>query len=447
MENTSIINEKLPLGKTTVLGFQHVLVMYSAAVIVPILLGNAIGLSQADITFLISADLFTCGIATLLQVIGIGKHIGIKLPVVLGCAVITLGPMISIGKAEGLTSVYGAIIASSVFVFIASFFIDKILIFFPKLVTGSLVAIVGFSLVPIALQDVAGGVGSDNYGDPVNLGLGLLVLIIVLVINKFFKGFTRAIAVLLALVIGTLIAAALGMVDPAPLGEAKIFQLITPFHFGLPTFTFNGILTMSVFLLITIVESVGIFSLISDICEVKLDKKDYSKGIRAEAIAQFLGGALNSFPYVTFSENAGLMTVTGVRSRRPVIAAGIILILLGVIPKFATLATLIPPAVLGGATVAIFGTIGANGIKILSEANLHKTNNILTVAVAVGLGIGISVNQEMFTQLPELVALLFGNGIFTGTFAAIILNAIFNFKDIKEHFRKEKELKLAQVKK
>ena len=243
---------------------------------------------------------------------------------------------------------------------------------------------------------------------------------------------------MIALILGTVIAYFLGLVDFAAVQEASLFQLVTPFHFGIPQFTLNGILTMSIFLLINIVKSVGIFALISDICEVKLDKKDYGKGIRAEGISQIIGGAFNSFPYVTFSENAGLMTITGVRSRFPVIAAGIILIILGIIPKFAALATLIPPAVLGGATVAIFGTVGANGIKILSEADLGKTNNLLTVAVSVGLGIAISVTPDMFSQLPELVALLFGNGIFTGTLCAIVLNIIFNFKDIKNHYKKDK---------
>lgn len=150
------INEKIPVSKLTILGFQHVLVMYSAAVIVPIILANALQLSNLDLAFLISADLFTCGIATFLQSFGIGRFIGIKLPVVLGCAVITLGPMISIGKTGGMTVLYGAILLSSVLVFACSFFINKIIKFFPPIVIGSLVTIIGFSLVPLALQDMAG---------------------------------------------------------------------------------------------------------------------------------------------------------------------------------------------------------------------------------------------------------------------------------------------------
>lgn len=431
MTNTDIINQKSPLGKTAVLGFQHVLVMYSAAVIVPILLGSALNLNAKDLAFLISADLFTCGIATLLQVIGIGKFIGIKLPVVLGCAVITLGPMISIGKADGLPAVYGAIMVSGIFVFLISFVIDKIMPFFPKIVTGSLVTIIGFSLVPIALRDFGGGY-SDSFGEPKNILLGLFVLVLIILINRFFTGFIRAIAVLIGIVAGTIAATFLGMVSFDSVRQAEIFHFVTPFYFGMPKFTLNGVLTMCLFLLINIVESVGIFTVISDICETKLDTEDYAKGIRAEAAAQVLGGFFNSFPYVTFSENAGVMTITGVRNRYPVAAAGIILIILGVIPKFAALATIIPAPVLGGATIAIFGTIGANGIKLLSQVDLSKSNNLLIIAASVGLGIGTTVMPDLFTKLPELVSLLFGNGIFTGTLTAIVLNILFNYDEIKE---------------
>lgn len=440
MKNTTIINEKFPLLKTSVLGFQHVLVMYSGAVIVPILLANALHLTSEQMGFLISADLFTCGIATLLQVIGIGKHIGIRLPVVLGCAMITLSAMISVGSVYGLPAVYGSIIVSGIFVFCVSFVIDKIMVFFPKLVVGCLVTIVGFSLVPVALRDFGGGY-SDSFGSPQNLILGGFVLMLIILINRFFTGFMKSVAVLVGLSAGTIIGYALGMVNFDTVASAKMFQFVTPFYFGAPTFKLNAILIMCVFLVITMVESVGIFTLIADICEAEIETKDFGKGIRAEGIAQILGGIFNSFPYVTFSENAGVMTITGVRSRYPVAAAGIILMILGVIPKFAALATIIPAPVLGGATLAIFGTIGANGIKILAETNLTKDHNLLIIATSVGMGLGSAVFPDLYSKLPELPRLLLGNGIFIGTLTALLLNMLFNYSEIKEHrTRIQKEL-------
>jgi xanthine permease len=427
-----VLNERISAGKLTILGFQHVLVMYSAAVIVPILLASALQLSQEDLAFLISADLFTCGIATFLQSFGLGKFVGIKLPVVLGCAVITLGPMISIGKNMGLPAIYGAILLSGVVVFLFSFVIHKILKFFPPVVTGSLVTIIGFSLTPLALQDMAGGFGSPTYGSLDNYFIGFLVLAIILVINRFCSGFTKAIAILLGLVLGTVIANFFGMVDFTQVGKAGWLKFVQPFYFGMPEFTVNGVVTMCIFLLINIVESVGIFYMIADICEVKISPRDIANGIRAEGCAQILGGIFNSFPYVTFSENAGLMTVTGVRNRYVLTAASVILIALGIIPKFAALTTIIPHPVLGGAMICLFGTIGANGIKILSDVDFKRNENLIIVACSVGIGLSTSVTPGLFEKMPELLKMLLGNGIFTGTFTAILLNTFFHYKEIMQ---------------
>lgn len=424
------INEKISVSKLTVLGFQHVLVMYSAAVIVPIILANALQLSNEDLAFLISADLFTCGIATFLQSFGIGRFVGIKLPVVLGCAVITLGPMISIGKSGGLTVLYGAILLSSILVFASSFFINKIIKFFPPIVIGSLVTIIGFSLVPIALQDMAGGFGAENFGDPKNYIVSIFVLIVILLINRFCKGFLKSIAILIGLVLGTIFASFFGMVDFSHLHTTEWVKFVTPLHFGAPEFTFDSVVVMSIFLVISVAESVGIFYMIADICEVKLTPKDIANGIRAEGCAQFLGGLFNSFPYVTFSENAGLMTVTGVRNRFVLVAAAIILIILGLVPKFAVLTTLIPHPVLGGAMICLFGTIGANGIKILSNIDFKRNENIMIVACSIGIGLGTTVTPGLFNEMPEIVKMLLENGIFTGTVTAILLNILFNYREM-----------------
>ncbi|MGG3806241.1 nucleobase:cation symporter-2 family protein [Metabacillus fastidiosus] len=433
MKRNSVINEKVPISKLGILGFQHVLVMYSGAVLVPLILGAAIGLSAKEIAFLISVDLFTCGIATLLQVVGIGRFVGIKLPILLGCAIISLAPMIMIAKNEGLPAMYGAIIVSGVYVFILSFFVHKIIKFFPKIVIGCLVTIIGFSLIPPALKDMAGGVNSPNFGDPKNYLLAIVVVFIILSVNKFFHGFFKAIAVLVGLVVGTTIGYFMGMVNFESVAKAQWFEIVTPFYFGLPEFKISAILIMCIFATITVIESIGMYSLIGDICEEEITKNDVSRGVRAEGLAQIIGGVFNAFPYVTFSENAGIMSMTGVKARSVIISASMFLIALGIIPKFSALATIIPPPVLGGAMLVIFGMIGSIGIKMLSEVDLSNNNNLLIVACSISLGIGISVIPGLLDKMPELIQLLFGNGIFTGTLTAILLNIYFNFKDIKSY--------------
>lgn len=433
MEKNSVIDEKVPLSKLGILGFQHVLVMYSGAVLVPLILGAAIGLSTKEIAFLISVDLFTCGIATLLQVVGIGRFVGIKLPILLGCAIISLAPMIMIAKNDGLPTMYGAIIASGIYVFILSFFVHKIVKFFPKIVIGCLVTIIGFSLIPPALKDMAGGASSSNFGDPKNYILAITVVFIILTVNKFFHGFFKAIAVLVGLVAGTIIGYFMGMVNFESVASAKWIEIVTPFYFGPPEFKMSAIFIMCIFATITVVESIGMYSLIGDICEKTITKNDVSRGVRAEGLAQVIGGIFNAFPYVTFSENAGIMSMTGVKARSVIISASGFLIALGIIPKFSALATIIPPPVLGGAMLVIFGMIGSIGIKMLSEVDLSNNNNLLIIACSISLGIGISVIPGLLDKMPEIIQLLLGNGIFTGTLTAILLNIYFNFKDIKNY--------------
>ena len=284
--------------------------------------------------------------------------------------------------------------------------------------------------MPLALQDMAGGIGSKNFGAPQNYLVAIFVLLIILMINRFCKGFMKSIAILIGLIAGTVLAGFLGMVDFSYLGKADWVKFVTPLHFGMPEFTFNSVVVMSIFLVISVAESVGIFYMIADICEVKITPKDIANGIRAEGCAQFLGGLFNSFPYVTFSENAGLMSVTGVRNRYVLVAAAAILVILGLVPKFAVLTTLIPHPVLGGAMICLFGTIGANGIKILSGVDFKRNENIIIVACSIGIGLGTTVTPGLFNEMPEILKMLLENGIFTGTVTAIVLNTLFNYNEI-----------------
>lgn len=421
--------EKLNPWKVGTLGFQHVLAMYAGAVIVPLIVGPAIGLNAQQLAYLISIDLFTCGIATLLQVIG-GKHFGIRLPVILGCTFTAVGPMIAIGNLQGITAIYGAIIASGIIVMILSQFMSKIMRFFPPVVTGSVVAIIGVSLIPVAMNNAAGGLGSPDYGSAKNLFLAAFTLVLIILMNRFFKGYMKAISVLMSLVAGTIAAYFMGLVSFSEVSQASWFHVVQPFYFGFPTFNPSAILTMTLVAIVSMIESTGVFLALGDVCERKLDSKDIKKGLRAEGLAVVIGGIFNAFPYTSFSQNVGLVALTKVKTRNVVIAAGVILMTLGLLPKVAALTTIIPMAVLGGAMIPMFGMVISSGIRMLSAVDFSKNENLLIVACSIGIGLGSAVVPQIFESLPTSARLLVENGIVLGSITAILLNLVFNYKDL-----------------
>ncbi|MBU3144009.1 nucleobase:cation symporter-2 family protein [Clostridium sp. CF012] len=429
LNQPDLINEKLPIKTLLPLGLQHVLAMYAGALAVPIIVGTAIGLTPQQIGYLVAADLFTCGIATLIQSLGFGKHIGVKLPVIMGCSFVSVAPMITIGKASGLPVIYGAVICAGIFVVLISFFFGKLLKFFPSLVTGTVIMIVGLSLIPVALNDAAGGYG-PTHGNPKNLILAGIVVIFICILNRYFKGFMQATSVLLGLVFGTILASFMGMVDMSAVSSAGWFRVVTPFYFGLPKFELGPIFTMCLISLILMIEAVGVFIGVSNICGKKVENSEIVSGLRGEGIAQILGGVFNSFPYTTFSQNVGLVALSGIKSRYVTVCSGIILICLGIIPKIAALATIIPHAVLGGATLAMFGMVAVSGIRILSTVDLTKTGNMLTIALAVGIGISSKVSPGLFDQLPYALKFVLEDGIVAGSIVAIFGNIFFNYKEI-----------------
>ena len=411
--------------KTASLGIQHVLAMYAGAVIVPLIVGGALGLTGEQLTYLVSIDIFMCGIATLLQVWK-NKFFGIGLPVVLGCTFTAVGPMISIGAKYGITSIYGSILASGLFVIIISTFFGKLVRFFPPVVTGSVVTIIGITLIPVAMNNMAGGEGSADYGSMDNLLLAFGTLIFILVLYKMFTGFIRSVSILLGLVAGTIASMFMGKVNFSEVGEASWFHMAQPFYFGMPTFDIAAILTMILVAMVSLVESTGVYFALGDITDRKLSEEDLSKGYRAEGLAIFLGGIFNVFPYTAYSQNVGLIQLSGVKKSNVIYAAATFLIILGLVPKIGALTTVIPSAVLGGAMVAMFGMVVAYGIKMLSRVDFSSQENLLIIACSVGMGLGVTAVPELFSKMPEAVRILTDNGIVAGSLMAIFLNLFFN---------------------
>lgn len=407
------------------LAIQHVLAMYAGAVIVPLIIGGALKLSGPQLTYLVSIDILTSGVATILQVWQ-NRFFGIGLPIVLGCTFTAVGPIIAIGGQYGLSTIYGSIIASGVIVILIANFFGKLVKFFPPVVTGSVVTIIGMTLIPVAMNNVAGGQGSRDFGAVSNLGLAFGTLLFIIVIYRFFKGFIRSIAILLGLLAGTMAAALMGKVHFSAVGDASWLQIVKPFYFATPSFDPAPIITMTLVAIVSLVESSGVYFALSDITGRKLTEKDLVKGYRAEGLASILGGLFNSFPYTTYSQNVGLVQLSGVKSKKVIYTAGAILILLGFIPKIAALTTVIPTPVLGGAMIAMFGMVISAGIRMLSKVDFSSQENLLIIACSIGMGLGVTTVPTLFEHLPNAIKILSNSGIVAGSLTAIFLNVVFN---------------------
>lgn len=415
----------LSKSKIVSLGIQHVLAMYAGAVIVPLIVGAGIGLTGEQLTYLVSIDIMMCGIATFLQVYQ-NKFFGIGLPVVLGCTFTAVGPIIAIGNQYSVGSIYGAIIASGLIVVVISKYFSKLVKFFPPVVTGSVVTVIGVTLIPVAMNNLAGGQGSSNFGAVENVLLGFGTLLFILAIFRFFNGFIRSIAILLGILAGTLAASFMGMVDFSAVKEASWFHLPKLFFIETPEFQVMPIVTMTLVAIVSLVESTGVYFALSDICEKKINEHDIARGYRSEGIAIVLGGIFNAFPYTTFSQNVGLLQLSGVKSKNIIYTAAGMLVLLGLVPKIGAFTTIIPSSVLGGAMVAMFGMVIASGIKMLGQVDFSSQENLLIVACSVGLGLGVTVVPEMFGNLPASVRILTDSGIVLGSLTAVLLNLVFN---------------------
>lgn len=407
--------------KIFALGLQHVLAMYAGAVIVPLIVGGALNLNGTQMAYLIAADLFTCGVATLLQVMG-SKYFGSGLPVVLGCTFTAVSPIIAIASGGGLATAYGAIIVSGLFVVLAAPLYGKLLKFFPTIVTGSVVTIIGLSLIPVAMNNVAGGEGSADFGQPRNLLLALITLLVILAVNRLATGFLRSVSVLVGLVVGTVIGYTMGIVHFSTVGTANWVSIAQPFYFGWPQFSITAIFTMIIVNIVSMVESTGVYFAVGKATDQKVEKRQIVNGLRSEGLAIMLGGLFNAFPYTAFSQNVGLLSLTRVKTRNVIFAAGGIMVVLGLLPKLAALTTVIPNAVLGGAMIVMFGSVAASGMSILSEVDLRKDGNLLIAACSIAVGLGSAVLPAMFDQLPEFARMLLQNGIVSGSLTAIILN-------------------------
>ena len=412
--------------KAAVLGLQHLLAMYSGAVAVPLLIGTALKFNSEQMTYLVSIDIFMCGLATMIQLFR-NKYFGIGLPVVLGCAIQAVAPLEIIGQKFSINTMYGAIIVAGIFVFLVAGWFSKIKKLFPPVVTGTLITVIGLTLIPVAVQNMGGGSAqAKDFGDAKNLIAAFLTILIIVAIEIWTKGFLRSISVLIGLIAGTVIAGFMGLVSLKPVTQASWFHLPQLFYFGVPEFEWSSCLTMIIIALVSMVESTGVFFAIGDLLHKNITEDDLKRGYRAEGLAQVFGGLFNTFPYTTFSQNVGLLQLSGIKTKRPIYWAAGLLMAMGLLPKIGALVTIIPDSVLGGAMLVMFTMIAVQGIRMLTKVDFENNRNILVVAISIGLGLGVTVYPQIFQALPQTIQLFLGNGIVVASVCATLLNLIFN---------------------
>lgn len=422
------IKRQVSQSKSAVLGLQHLLAMYSGAVAVPLLIGTALQFNSEQMTYLVSIDIFMCGLATLVQLLR-NRYFGIGLPVVLGCAIQAVEPLKMIGKQFTIGTMYGAIIIAGCFVFLIAGQFSRIKKLFPPVVTGTLITVIGLTLIPIAVQNMGGGdATAKSFGSLGSLVLSFLTVVIILVVQRWGRGFLSSIAVLIGLAAGTLIALAMGIVSLAPITEARWFHFPQPFYFGMPQFEWSSSIIMIIIALVSMVESTGVFFALGGILNQNITAQDLKRGYRAEGLAQILGGIFNTFPYTTFSQNVGLLQLSGIKTKRPIYWSAGLLMLMGLIPKIGAFATIIPTPVLGGAMLVMFSMISVQGIRMLFQVDFNDQRNMLIVAVSLGLGLGVSVYPTLFEALPRTIQLFLGNGIVVASLSSVLLNIILKGK-------------------
>lgn len=425
------VDEKLGPKRLVPAAVQHIAAMYAGVVTPPLIIGQAVGLDTAGSTRLIAASLLIAGLATLLQTLGIGRLAGNRLPFVNAASSAGITPMLAIAEttADGhqLPAIYGAVMVAGVFCLAIGPFFGKLLRFFPPLVTGVVITLIGVTLMPVPVGWAQGGdKNAADFGSMRFLALAAFTLVVILLIQRFTRGFLKQIALLLGLFVGTLAAIPFGMANFDAVTEAPIAALPTPFAFGAPEFQPAAIISLCLVMLVLMTESAAGMIAVGEICERECEGGIITRGLRTDGIATLLGPIFGGFPTSAFAQNVGVVSLTRVRSRYVVAAAGATLLVLGAFPVLGAVVNLVPMPVLGGAGIVLFGSIAVSGIRTLSEAGLDDSSNIILVAVSLGAGIIPLAAPTFYEDFPAWAQTVLGSGISAGALIAVLLNLFFH---------------------
>ncbi|NBE55488.1 nucleobase:cation symporter-2 family protein [Streptomyces boluensis] len=425
------VDEKLHPTRLVPAALQHIAAMYAGVVTPPLIIGQAVGLDTAAQTRLIAAGLLIAGLTTVLQTLGVKKFVGNRLPFVNAASSAGIAPILAIAETNAhgaqLPAIYGAVMVAGVFCLILAPFFGRLLRFFPPLVTGVVITLIGVTLMPVPVGWAQGGdKEAADYGDMKYLALAAFTLVVILLFQRFGRGFLKQVALLMGLFIGTVVAIPLGMADFSAIEAAPVAALPMPFDFGVPTFQPAAILSLCIVMLVLMTESAAGMIAVGEICERKTDGKTITRGLRTDGIATLLGPVFGGFPTSAFAQNVGVVSLTRVRSRYVVAVAGGALIILGAFPVLGAVVSLVPMPVLGGAGIVLFGSIAVSGIRTLSEAGLDDSSNIILVAVSLGAGIIPLAAPTFYADFPAWAQTVLGSGISAGALVAVSLNLFFH---------------------
>ncbi|MET7339492.1 nucleobase:cation symporter-2 family protein [Nonomuraea sp. NPDC005650] len=421
------VDQTLPPARLGMLGLQHVLVMYTGCVTVPLVFGSAAKLDTATIGLLINADLLVAGLVTLIQALGVGKVLGVRLPVVAGATFTAVTPMILIASEYGMQAVYGSMIAAGVFGLLVAVPFARAVRFFPPLVSGTVITVIGLSLIGVAAGLIAGqDPTAKDYARPSHLALAAGIVLFIVLVSRFTSGFLSQVGVLLGLVGGTLVAVPMGLTDFSGVGAADWLGVAAPFHFGAPQFPIAAVVSMCVVMLVTFTESTADMLAVGEMTGRPLSNRDLARGLAGDGMSGVLGGVMNGFVDTVFAQNVGLVGMTKVRSRYVAAVAGGILLLLGLVPKLGEVVAALPGPVVGAAGLVMFATVTAVGIDTLRKVKFEGTNNLLIVAVSIGVGMLPVMAPSIYHAFPTWVQIVGGSAITSATAAVFLLNLLFN---------------------
>lgn len=415
------INDKPNLSTQILLGLQHIFAAFGGIIVVPLVISSTLGFDAITSTALMSATILAAGIATFIQSRGIGP-VGARVACIMGTDFTFVAPSIAIGSVYGLPGIIGATILGSFVGIFLSFIIRPVMKLFPPLVTGTVITLIGLTLLPVSMDWAAGGSGSPNYGNLINISIAMFVMIITLLLNRYGKGLVSSASILIGMAIGYLICIPFGMVDFSAVNAAKFVSFPKIFSHGV-NFDLKVLLPFIPAYFVATISTVGCLKAIGEVSKVEMDDKRIGAGVLSDGIGSMIAGLLGTFPNTSFSQNVGLIPLTKVASKYVAMMAGIILVILGFLPKFAALINIMPQPVLGGVGIVMFGTVAASGIKTLSKVELNN-RNLLIIATAIGLGVGVTFRPEFISQFPEGLKMIFSSGISTGTIVALILNLV-----------------------
>ncbi|MEV6280676.1 nucleobase:cation symporter-2 family protein [Nocardia sp. NPDC051832] len=425
-ERTAPVDERPRFLHMVLLGLQHTLVMYAGVVVVPIVVGTSIGLSDAELASLVSIDLILAGIGTLLQAIGVWKF-GIRMPLVVGAASSGIVPMVLVGQSQGMATVYGSLLVAGVLWILVAPYFSMLLKLFPEVVTGTVIALIGLTLIPVGIRLIAGSdPGASDYGRLGHIALAAATMALMVIFRRLFGGLLGQLSILSALVIGAIVGWATGIGSLTGIGSGPIVGMMSPFHFGALQFHVPSILLFLVIVFVLMVEGAGQGLAVGQVVGKPVGPDEIARLLRVDGLMTAFSGVFNGFVYTTFGQNIGLIALTGVRSRFPVAVGGVILFALGLVQPVGRVAAAIPEPVIGAAALVTFGALTVAGIQILARVDFDRSSNLMIVMLSLGVGLIPAYAPRFYHQLPAFAEMFFKSGVATGTLLAIVLNLVFH---------------------